>query len=141
MHDKTTPGRCLCGKVQLEGRGEARIDACHCDMCLHWHGGPGLAVMFEDGISIISGEDNIGVYDSSAWATRQFCRNCGATLYFKMKNKEDFSAQAGLFDLPDDLEIAEHIFVDEKPGWYDFDGDAPRLTAKQTLEKYADQFP
>lgn len=136
---ETYKGHCLCGAVQLEGRGEPRLDACHCDMCLHWHGGPAIAVVFSEGIAVTAGKDVIGVYDSSEWATRQFCTRCGSTLYFKMKNSEKFSAQAGLFDLPDGLEIGEHIFIDEKPGWYDFTGDAPRLTGAETLEKYADQ--
>lgn len=135
----TTKGQCLCGAVKLEGRGALRIDACHCGMCLRWHGGPGLAVMFEDGVHVVEGQQNIGVYDSSKWATRQFCKTCGSTLFYKMKNSEKFGAQAGLFDLPAGLEIGEHIFIDEKPDWYDFTGDAPRLTGKETLEKYADQ--
>ena len=136
----TCKGHCLCGAVQMEGRGAPRLDACHCDMCLHWHGGPALAVVFEEGIRIASGEERIGVYDSSEWATRQFCKTCGSTLFFKMKNKDEFSAQAGLFDLPKGLQIGEHIFIDEKPDWYDFTGDAPRLTAKETFEKYASEF-
>ncbi len=135
--DAVVKGHCLCGAVQLEGRGTPRLDACHCAMCLHWHGGPAIAVAFSGGIELVARQDQIGVYDSSDWATRQFCRTCGSTLYFKMKNSEKFMAQAGLFDLPDWLEISEHIFIDAKPGWYDFTGDAPRLTEAETLAKYA----
>ncbi|MEM8636471.1 MAG: GFA family protein [Pseudomonadota bacterium] len=137
MTSETFDGHCLCGQVKLKGQGSPRVDVCHCDMCLHWHGAPGIAVDFEDGIIITAGEGNISTYDSSDWATRSFCKSCGTTLFYKLKGSEKFSAQAGLFKLPDDLEIGEHIFIDEKPGWYDFKGDAPRLTGAETIAKYA----
>ncbi|MEM9669907.1 MAG: GFA family protein [Pseudomonadota bacterium] len=130
-------GHCLCGDVKLEGRGDPRVDVCHCDMCLHWHGAPGMAVSFANGLSISTGEALILTFDSSEWATRSFCKKCGTTLFYKLKAKDEFSAQAGLFNLPDTVDISEHIFIDEKPGWYDFKGDAPRLTGAETLAKYA----
>jgi len=133
---ETFRGQCLCGTVVLEGRGAPRLDACHCEMCLRWNGGPAIAVVFADGISVVAGEDAIGVYDSSDWATRQFCTRCGASLFYRMKGSDSFSAQAGLFELPGDLRIGEHIFIDEKPGWYDFTGDAPCLTGAETIAKY-----
>lgn len=137
MDEQTFDGHCLCGAVKLRGIGAPRIDVCHCDMCRHWHGAPGMAVSFEDGVTITAGRDRIATYDSSEWATRAFCKSCGTTLFYKLKSVETFSAQAGLFDLPDDLGINEHIFIDEKPGWYDFKDDAPRLTGAETLAKYA----
>lgn len=130
-------GSCLCGAVQLEGRGTPRLGVCNCSMCLRWHGGPAIAVEFAEGVRIIAGEESIGVFDSSEWATRHFCKVCGSNLFYKLKTEDVFSPQAGLFKLPDSLEISEHIFIDDKPGWYDFAGDAPRLTGAETLAKYA----
>ena len=133
-------GHCLCGTVQLEGRGASWIDVCHCDMCQHWHGGPGMAVYFEDGVTVTAGTDQITAYESSDWARRSFCSTCGSTLYFTMKGAAtQHFAQAGLFDLPDGTQITEHIFVDEKPPYYDFSVSAPVRRGAESREKYAEQ--
>ncbi|MEL6831118.1 MAG: GFA family protein, partial [Pseudomonadota bacterium] len=120
-------GHCLCGAVQLEGRGNPKIDVCHCGMCRHWHGGPGIAVMFAEGVQIVAGQNHIRKYKSSDIAERAFCTNCGSTLYYHLLGEEIIhSAQAGLFDLPEGLRIGEEIFVDDQPDYYRFDTDAPR---------------
>jgi len=135
---ETYQGHCLCGSVKLEGRGTPTIDVCHCDMCLHWNGGPAIAVMFKDKVHIVAGQDLIGTYQSSDIAERCFCKRCGATLYYKMKDEDlPYGAQAGLFDLPKGLSIQEEIFVDEQPDYYRFDTTAPRITRAQMMERLA----
>lgn len=135
----TYKGRCLCGAVQVEGRGAVETAICHCQMCRRWHGGPGIAANFSDGIQILSGETNIGWYESSEWAARGFCKTCGSTLFYRLKSAPDeLSGEAGTFDLPDDVPVKEHYFIDEKPGFYDFTDTAPRLTGQETFDKYAD---
>jgi len=135
---ETCQGHCLCGAVQLEGRGAPEISVCHCDMCLHWHGAPGMAVMFKEGIRIIAGGDQVNVYKSSDFAERAFCRTCGSTLYYKLQDEaHPFGAQAGLFDLPAGLSIHEEIFVDEQPDYYRFDTHAPRFTGAEMMERFA----
>ncbi len=134
----TYDGQCLCGAVQLEGRGTVEIAICHCQMCRRWHGGPSIAANFSDGISIKSGDTSIGWYDSSEWAERGFCKTCGSTLFYRLKSAPDqLGGEAGNFDLPDDTPVTEHYFIDEKPGFYDFTDKAPRLTAQETFDKYA----
>ncbi|MEL6322846.1 MAG: GFA family protein [Pseudomonadota bacterium] len=136
---ETHAGHCLCGAVKLEGRGSPKIEICHCDMCLHWHGAPGMAVMFEDRVHVVAGEEYIGVYESSDWAERAFCKKCGTTLYFKLKGDDaPHGAQAGLFDLPQGLTIHEEIFVDEQPDYYRFDTNAPRFTGAEMMKRFED---
>lgn len=135
---ETCQGNCLCGAVKLEGRGAPKIEICHCSMCLHWHGAPGMAVMFEDRAHVIAGAENVAVYESSDWAERAFCKTCGTTLYYKLKGEDaPHGAQAGLFDLPEGLSIHEEIFVDEQPDYYRFDTTAPRLTGAEMMERFA----
>lgn len=135
----THKGHCLCGTVTLEGRGEPKIEVCHCSMCLHWHGAPGIAVMFEEGVQVVSGEDAIRGFQSSDWAERVFCTNCGSTLYYRLLDSDSIhGAQAGLFDLPQGLRIHEEIFVDEQPDYYRFDSDAPRITSAEMFERFAE---
>jgi hypothetical protein len=130
-------GHCLCGAVQLEGRGTPKIEICHCDMCRRWHGSPAMAVSFEGGVHVQSGNDAIKAYQSSEWAERAFCTKCGTTLYYHLIGAEQVhSAQAGLFDLPDGLTIHEEIFVDEQPDYYRFDSNAPRISSAEMFERF-----
>ena len=136
---QTVRGHCLCGAVQLKGYGTPKIEICHCDMCRHWHGGPGIAAMFEDGVEIVSGKEHIRAYRSSEWAERAFCENCGTTLYYHLIDSEGLhSALAGLFDLPAGLTIHEEIFVDEQPDYYRFQNGAPKITGAQMMERFAE---
>lgn len=135
---KTYQGHCLCGAVQLEGRGEPKLEICHCSKCRHWHGGPAMPANFEDGVHVVPGKDKIRAYQSSEWAERAFCSECGTTLYYHLLGSDHIhSAQSGLFDLPNDLTIHEEIFVDEQPGYYRFDTDAPRVTGAEMFKRFA----
>jgi hypothetical protein len=81
-------GHCLCGAIELEVQGAPRVEICHCDMCRRWHGGTALAVMFENGVEITKGQDQIASYQSSDWAERTFCRKCGTSLYYHLIGSE-----------------------------------------------------
>jgi hypothetical protein len=134
----TSSGGCLCGGVAFHGRGAPQVKACHCQMCRRWHGGPAVSVDFADGIAIDSGAENIAWYRSSEWAERGFCRVCGSTLFYRLIGAPDLlSGEAGAFVLPPGLAITEHFFIDEKPDYYDFTGDAPRLTGAEVFARYA----
>ncbi|MDJ0921774.1 MAG: GFA family protein [Henriciella sp.] len=130
-------GNCLCGSIKLAGHGAPLIDVCHCGQCRRWHGGPALGIKFDGGIEIVAGEENLRWYDSSAWAQRGFCGTCGSTLFYRLRDApEDLYAQAGSFHLPKGLAIHEHIFVDEQPDYYDFKGEAERLTGAELMARF-----
>ena len=130
-------GHCLCGTVQLEGRGAPKLEICHCDICRRWHGSPAMAASFEQGVHIVDGKDAIQTFQSSEWAERAFCSKCGTTLYYHLIGSDLIhSSQAGLFDLPEGLSIHEEIFVDEQPDYYRFDSDAPRITSAEMFERF-----
>lgn len=138
MSAQSTLGRCLCGIVKAQGSGEAEVKACHCQMCRRWHGGPAVSVNFSGGIAIAAGADQVSWYRSSEWAERGFCRVCGSTLFYRLvDNPDELSGEAGQFDLPSGLKIIEHFFIDEKPDYYDFADDAPRLTGAEVFARYA----
>ena len=138
MSAAPTPGRCLCGAVTFVGRGAPMVKTCHCQMCRRWHGGPAVSVDFEDGIAILSGADDVSWYRSSDWAERGFCRTCGSTLFYRIIDNPDvLSGEAGQFDLPPGLQITEQFFIDEKPDYYAFKGDAPGLTGAEVFARYA----
>lgn len=132
-------GQCLCGAVQFETPLPGHIDACHCDMCLHWSGGPFIGADFRKGITITK-DDGLTWYESSDWAKRGFCKTCGASLFYCLKHQPDFWAvAAGALDLPKGLTLGKEIFIDDKPDYYAFTGDHPKLTNAETMADFMAQ--
>ena len=129
-------GHCLCGSVTVRATPVRRhVEACHCHMCRKWSGVAYLGV--QCGTSAESeGEEHIVRYRSSEWAERGFCGKCGSSLFFHYLPKGTYGLLAGLF--PDDaLEpLAEEIFIDEKPDYYAFAGDAEKLTGAEVMAKF-----
>lgn len=131
-----TKGNCLCGGVKLEGKGVAKLTVCHCEQCRRWTGGAAIGVMFDGGVTLTESEA-MNWYPSSPWAERGFCKTCGSSVAYRIKSDPTtLYAQAGIFDIPPGNEIAEHIFVDSKPDYYEFADDSPRLTAQETMAQY-----
>jgi len=133
--DERVNGKCLCGAVRVRTRApQDHVEACHCTMCRRWGGGPFLSLRLVTDPEF-EGEENIVRYASSDWADRAFCGRCGTHLFYFFKPKQGYSFTAGLFDDPPGWTFAEEIFVDEKPGYYDFAGDRERLTAAEVRAK------
>jgi hypothetical protein len=131
-------GRCLCGAVRFETLGPAKraIDVCHCAMCRRWGSGPFIGLGY-DGEVVFEGAANIGVYTSSGWAERGFCKTCGTSLYWHFLGSDHYSFAAGTLDDPSGLDLAYQIFIDEKPAYYDLANDTPRLTGAEAMAAFA----
>ena len=131
-------GSCLCGKVRFVAEAvETEHHVCHCGMCQKWAGGPVFATMVQ-GVTF-EGEEHVGVYASSDWAERGFCRNCGSNLFYRMKETGQLLMPTGLFDDRSIFRVTGEIFIDCKPPGYDIAGDHPRLTEQQTFAMFEQQ--
>ncbi|MFL6729280.1 MAG: GFA family protein [Sphingomicrobium sp.] len=129
-------GRCLCGAVTVRATPVRRhVEACHCSMCRRWSGVAYLGVQCGTDVEF-GGAEHVVRYRSSDWAERGFCRRCGSNLFFHYLPKGTYGLLAGLF--PDNaLEpLAEEIFIDEKPDYYAFAGDAEKLTGAEVMAKF-----
>ena len=127
-------GRCLCEAVQFEVEVSGnKVHVCHCGICQKWHGGSGLSVQCS-GEWTIKGEEHLTWYNSSEWAQRGFCKQCGTHLFFKTNSGDYHGVTAGSLDTQEGLELESHIFIDKKPAYYDFADNCPRLTEKEFLE-------
>ncbi len=116
-------GACMCGAVTFEASAvDTGVGACHCDMCRKWTGGPLLAVDCGSDIKF-SGEENIGVFSSSEWAERGFCKQCGSSLFYRLKQTSQHIVPAGVFDAENRFVLDHQVFVDEKPDYYRFAGE------------------
>ena len=125
-------GKCLCGAVTFVANGVTpELHICHCSMCRKWGGGPLMSVGAE-GVAF-RGEENVQRYESSAWAERGFCKRCGSSLFYRLKEGDSYFLGMGTLDDQSPFKLTSEIYVDEKPPGYDFVGSHPRLTAEEFL--------
>lgn len=129
-------GSCLCNAITVVAQqAHSRVGACHCGMCRNWGGGPymeidcGTDVRFE-------GEEHISVYASSRWAERGFCRQCGTHLFFRIRETGQHMMPVGLFDDQQDLVFDRQVFIDQKPGYYEFSNPTTDLTEAEIFAMY-----
>jgi len=130
-------GSCLCGAIKFTATFASNgIGACHCGMCRKWSGGPWLGIDCGTSVSF-TGEDKLSVYNSSDWAERGFCSECGSSLFYRVKKTGQHFMAAGLFDNTDELILDHQIFIDRKPAYFDFANETENLTEAEVLALYA----
>ena len=133
---RTISGRCLCGAVAFRAEGAKReIDVCHCSMCRRWGSGPFIGLGYDGDVSV-TGADNIGVYKSSEWGERAFCKTCGTSLYWHLAGSDHYSFSVGTLDDDAGLALTLQIFIDEKPAYYDLANDTPKLTGAEAVAAF-----
>ncbi|MFB4393959.1 MULTISPECIES: GFA family protein [unclassified Pseudomonas] len=127
-------GTCLCGAITLRiAVDDNQVSACHCGMCRKWTGGPLLCV-HSDHAPTFEGRAP-SVYDSSEWAQRGFCGQCGTHLYYRLTDKTSYAIPAGLFDGDNAWDFTLQIFIEQKPAWYCFANQTTDLTGEQAFEQ------
>ena len=136
MADKI-PGQCLCGGVSFDVTAGESLDVCHCRMCQRWTGSVFIDLSVEDKDIHFSSDETLTWYDSSDWAKRGFCKRCGSSLFYRLKQEgAKWAVLAGALDLPPGMRIREEIFIDEKPDYYDLAGDRERVTGAEILARF-----
>lgn len=129
-------GQCLCGEVKVKAQTkDTAMAACHCNMCRRWSSGPLLAVECGDAVQW-SGDAQIGVYASSQWAERGFCKQCGTCLFYRIKSNQHYHVPVGLFDEEAQFELGLEIFVDEQPPGYRFANPTTKMTGAEVFEMF-----
>ncbi|HUS53469.1 MAG TPA: GFA family protein [Thermohalobaculum sp.] len=128
-------GQCLCGAVQFSGTpvGRGQVSVCHCGQCRRWNSGP-LMSLDMDGVVTLTKSDALVWYKSSDHGERGFCRHCGSGLFWREPGATlGWGVSVGALDDVTGVQIAQHIWIDDKPDFYDFADDAPRKTAAQCV--------
>jgi hypothetical protein len=80
LDDKTYPGSCFCGAIQLTVSGApAAMGYCHCESCRRWSAAPinAFTLWRPDAVRITHGTDNIGTYRKTPHSLRKWCKTCG----------------------------------------------------------------
>ncbi|WP_340586512.1 GFA family protein [Erythrobacter alti] len=125
-------GHCLCGAVRVTlFNPKDHVEVCHCHMCRRT-GGAYYGALEGAGFTFAS-EEHVGVYRSSEWAERGFCKQCGSTLFFHFLPTGNRSFAAGLFDGADNLPISKEIFIEGKVAWCAGEGDHPKQTGEEVI--------
>ena len=135
--DSISSGKCLCGAVQIKITNMTdEVGACHCSTCRNWGGGPFLSIDAGDQIEI-SGEDSMVIYNSSDWAERAFCKQCGTHLFYRIKQNQQHHVLAGLMGNGEGAHLDHQVFIDEKPEYYSFAQETETYTAEQVFAMFS----
>ncbi len=130
-------GSCLCGAIRVTATGASKhVGACHCGMCRKWGGGPVMAIDCGTGVSF-EGEKHVGIFDSSAWAQRGFCKICGSHLFYRLRESGQYFVPAGLFGDGEAFIFDHQVFVDERPAYYAFANETKDMTGAEVFAKFA----
>ena len=113
-------GRCLCGAVSYEVRGDLRdVWNCHCGQCRRTHGNVAAYTSAARADLVLTEDRGLKWYRSSEVARRGFCRNCGASLFWERLGGDRVAVAAGGIDPPSGLKTIRHIFVADKGDYYE----------------------
>ncbi len=130
MGEKTMPvtGGCLCGAIRYESTEPPNwVVYCHCRICQQAHGGlydvgvefPGEAFRFTKGEATY--------YQSSPWAKRGFCANCGSPVDHLYVDDADPIVFIGTLDHPEDWPPDYgHGGIESKVPWHVISDDLPQ---------------
>jgi hypothetical protein len=129
---ETLNGACLCGRVEYEVQDPEGLGYCHCTRCQRWTGSSLAGVVVaKENFKFTKGEDLVTRYESE-FAPRNFCSNCGSSLYDDLGEK--YFVAAGLMrDL--ELDPSFHLQVAYKASWHEIGGDvrsSPRIPRPDT---------
>ena len=128
-------GKCLCGNVTLTTNSlDTNMGSCHCNFCRKWSAGPFLSSACSD--LQINGKEHLGIFESSAWAQRGFCKNCGSSLFYQLKNTESYYVNTEIFE-KNDFVFDHQVFIDEKPSYYEFANQTKNMTGAELFAAFA----
>jgi hypothetical protein len=129
-------GSCLCKAVNLSTTSiNHHVAACHCNMCRKWGGGALLGVECNSDVTF-EGEENIGIYQSSEWAERGFCKKCGSHLFYRLKDSQHYYIPVGIFDNNEGLIFDLQVFIEEKPEYYSFANETKNMTGAELFAQF-----
>lgn len=129
-------GHCLCGAIQVSTADHHDVTICHYGMCRRWAGGPAPTVHCGSDVEIRHG-GALTVFASSEWAERGFCSLCGGHVYYRLLPTGEYMLPVGLFGDAVAFTLVSQIYVDHKPGWYDFANPTTMLTEAEIFAMYA----
>ncbi len=133
----------LCGAVRFDADLiKPEFGACHCKMCRRWTGSALLGITVPADNIIWQGEDYIATRQTSGWAMRARCWECGSALYFRVtaegRNSGGIELPIGLFDDANGLTRTDEIYIDHKPDSFAYAGTGRNVMTRQgCIDKFS----
>lgn len=116
-------GSCHCGSVVFEADPPLReVVACHCSQCRKTSGHYWSASSVPLERFHLIEDRGLDWYRSSPSAERGFCRDCGASLFWKPEGEARISFAAGALDGPTGLKTIAHIHKEDRGDYYEPEG-------------------
>ena len=125
----TYPGGCLCAtnRYQID-RKHLNAMHCYCGMCRKAHGAALSThlILRPEQFRWMAGGD-LGRFESSPGAFREFCRDCGTHLLVHGQSGDGtLAVPAGTLDGMPPLTIIGHMYVEELVPWHSITDDLPQ---------------
>ncbi|WP_336335993.1 GFA family protein [Pseudomonas putida] len=117
-------GSCLCAAVSYELLAAPKaVSHCHCSQCRKGHGAAfaSYGSVPRSMLRILRGSTDIKTYASSQTVSREFCAQCGSTLFWSRSQGEFanwISIALGTLDTPFLPQRQKHVHVDSAAPWY-----------------------
>ncbi|HVG49346.1 MAG TPA: GFA family protein [Rubellimicrobium sp.] len=118
MGEPMMTGGCQCGAVRYAFEGEPEnVHACHCRMCQKAVGGPFAVIcpVRKSALRVTRGE--FSWFQSSDFARRAFCKDCGTPLAFDYPHDEGIGIMAGTLDHPERVTPVIQYGVETQVPW------------------------
>lgn len=121
-------GRCDCGAISFEVEAiRDTVTICHCSQCRRTSGHLWAATHAAYDKVIFTNDQGLQWYNSSDFAKRGFCKNCGSSLFYRTNNEDGIGIAAGCLDLPTGMQTGKHIFVKDKGDYYKIADGEPQI--------------
>ncbi|TWR72075.1 MULTISPECIES: GFA family protein [Pseudomonas] len=117
-------GSCLCSAIRYELLTTPKaVSHCHCSQCRKGHGAAfaSYGSVPRSALRILNGARYITKYSSSESVQREFCAQCGSTLFWSRSQGEfsDWvSIALGTLDTTFTPQTQKHVYVASRVHWY-----------------------
>jgi len=127
-------GGCLCGAVRYRATAApVRGVICHCPQCRRHSGAPALAFVHFPARNFTWVRGAPKLYQSSEFAQRGFCADCGSTLSMHEEVLADRMLIAvGTLDEPDRVRIEDHVWTKDQISWFRIEDGLPRYSTNSS---------
>lgn len=117
-------GSYLCGAIRYQLSAPLKaVSHCHCSQCRKGHGAAfaSYASVRRDDLQLLQGGERLKSYASSESVARQFCGDCGSSLFWSRSQGDHadwISIALGTLDSPVTFDRQRHVEVASKAPWY-----------------------
>ena len=126
-------GSCCCGRIKFEIISDfSHVYFCYCSTCRKLSGAVFSCVsrVLASGFNITTGKEHLCPYESSPNKYRYNCDVCCAPIFVQLKEKpEEVRIRLGLLDSHPKVEVVGHMWVSEKPAWYNIADSLPQYSS------------